>query len=81
MQPACHLSAYSRLKRRKRSVKCLIQNDKDWTPNCVDGSFFASSCYPCLDDVHATESGAKGTVVASSIVAQLQIPHQLLKQT
>ena len=34
--------------------------------------------YPCLDDLHATKSGADGAVVASGIVVRLQITHQLL---
>ena len=34
--------------------------------------------YPCLDDLHATESDADSAVVASGIVARLQITHQLL---
>ena len=29
--------------------------------------------YPCLDNLHATESNADGAVVTSSIVARLKI--------
>ena len=34
--------------------------------------------YLCLDDHHATKLDADGAVVASGIVAQLPITHQLL---
>ena len=33
VQPVRRPSAF--LKCRKGSAKCLIQNDKDWTPNCT----------------------------------------------
>ena len=36
--------------------------------------------YPCLDNLHTTESGANGTVVASGIVAQLLTTDQLLNE-
>ena len=48
----------------------------------VDRIFFKASVsigyYSCLDDLHATESDVDGAVVASGIVSQLQITHQLL---
>ena len=62
---------------RKGSTKYLIQkNNKTGLQilSLVDGFFFeASESSVCLDNLHATESGADGAVVASGIAAQLRI--------
>ena len=78
VQSACHLSAYSRLKCRKGSAKCLIQNGKDWTPNCVDRSFFIASVSSVLAMSQRSPRyriRCQWHSCSPCIVARLQIPH------
>ena len=74
---ACRLNVFSK-------VLCLIQNDKDWTPKlCPYLTGFSSKhwwvmYYLCLNNLYTTKLGVDGAVVASGIVACLQITNQLL---